>query len=216
MAGLYVCEFSDGTVKVGRSTRPAKRVVQHKSSASRFGLSLERHHAVECVAPAAEAERALIEQCCSASASQRGREWFYGLQFDTVCAWADAAASTAPRKPADSDAFNPWAPRRVRSLLCSATTITFECRACRSSVPSYKDFGDGFLCNACKGEGYRFKPIAGASELLLHGIQVPLWSREPDPDWPMLIPVRQIDSAWPHPDGRPAIDVAGPAAAEVE
>ncbi len=197
---LYVCEFSTGVIKVGRSGAAEKRLSSHRSVAKRLGAELLRGHVATTVGDAAAGERELIGRCAGAG-TKVGKEWFSGLDFDAVCTWADEIA----RAPA--------APARYRFVLRrdSYPVVGYICRACCVTHQG----PDAFLCSKCHDVGYLFHGKAG---LTRKGEPVPLWSavpfrdveiREVDcvaceelrPDVPWL---RIADPEWPM--GRPVID----------
>jgi DNA-binding XRE family transcriptional regulator len=89
---LYVCQFSNGHIKVGRSIEPKARVAAHADRVSCMGIELADHFIVECVGPASPREAALIRRCVEESETRFRNEWFAGLEFQSVCEWAGQAA----------------------------------------------------------------------------------------------------------------------------
>lgn len=95
MTHLYVCHFSNGFIKVGRSAFPTSRIAQHEDRVSCVGVELVEHEIHECVGSSVSAEAALIECCAKHAAGRTKNEWFEGLDFPDVCQWArDIAATT--------------------------------------------------------------------------------------------------------------------------
>lgn len=92
-AFLYAVAFEGGIVKVGRSTRPRKRIGEHEDRLSCAGINLLDRHIVECQSDATLAEAYVIAQCAEVAEGVRQREWFYGLQFSTACALIDEACA---------------------------------------------------------------------------------------------------------------------------
>src|SRR6476620_1183397 len=90
---LYVCRFSNGTIKVGRSIDPVSRIASHIDRVSCMGIQLLEHQAFECTGGALLAEADLIEMCVARANSRQLNEWFTGLDFTEVCAWADECAA---------------------------------------------------------------------------------------------------------------------------
>jgi DNA-binding transcriptional regulator YdaS (Cro superfamily) len=90
---LYVCQFSNGHIKVGRSIDPQSRIAQHADRVSCMGVEMVEHFIAECVCPAYEREQALISQCADAASRRFKSEWFDGLDYPTVCEWATHAAT---------------------------------------------------------------------------------------------------------------------------
>lgn len=86
---LYVCHFSNGHIKVGRSISPKSRIAQHADRVACIGVELVEHHIVECVGHSAPAEAALIERCAELASRRNKNEWFEGLEYTDVCQIAD-------------------------------------------------------------------------------------------------------------------------------
>lgn len=94
MESLYVCHFSNGHIKVGRSVYPKSRIASHADRVACIGVELVEHHIVECVSHAVPAEAALISMCSNAATKRNKSEWFVGLDYLDACNWADQCAST--------------------------------------------------------------------------------------------------------------------------
>ena len=93
MDSLYVCLFSNGHIKVGRSgSAAAGRIRQHAARVECIGIDLNNSRIFPCAGHSFPAEQQLLEKCESASADKRGDEWFSGLDFDAVCTWAEEIA----------------------------------------------------------------------------------------------------------------------------
>lgn len=89
---LYVCEFSNGHIKVGRSINAAARIAQHQERVSCMGVELMRRDAELCLGDSHAAESQLIERCSRAAAERFKNEWFVGLEFVHVLRWMKEAA----------------------------------------------------------------------------------------------------------------------------
>jgi hypothetical protein len=92
MESLYVCRFSNGHIKVGRSIDPNSRIATHADRVACMGVSLESSYITECPNLPEARERILIDACVKAGATRFQSEWFDGLDFDQVCKWAYDAA----------------------------------------------------------------------------------------------------------------------------
>lgn len=92
MTHLYVCHFSNGHIKVGRSIDPKARIAAHADRVACLGIELVEHHIAECVGFSQPAEAALIEQCANTATKRNQSEWFEGLDFPTVSQWCGEAA----------------------------------------------------------------------------------------------------------------------------
>lgn len=102
MSHLYVCLFSNGCVKVGRSIDPKGRIASHAERVSCMGVELTDFRAFECAGSPVVAEQHLIERCRDEAQSVKGSEWFFGLCFATVCEWAQDQADCAYAHPVRS------------------------------------------------------------------------------------------------------------------
>jgi len=88
MEYLYVCHFSNGHIKVGRSIDPKSRIAAHADRVACMGVELVEHQAFGCAGHPQPAEVVLIEQCTSSAKKRNKSEWFEGLDFMEVCEWA--------------------------------------------------------------------------------------------------------------------------------
>lgn len=102
---LYVCSFSNGAVKVGRSSDPDSRIAQHEERVSCLGILLNEKHTIECVGPVVPAETEMIQRCAGAATTRHKNEWFYGLDFTEVCEWAGEIATGVFATPAPRSSF---------------------------------------------------------------------------------------------------------------
>lgn len=89
---LYVCLFSNGHVKVGRSVDPMSRIAAHADRVACMGVGLEGSYSTPCAEPSAPRETMLIQRCTKAATDRFKSEWFAGLSYDEVCAWAAECA----------------------------------------------------------------------------------------------------------------------------
>ena len=94
MSFLYVCLFSNGHLKVGRSVNALARISQHEERVSCLGVELVDYRVFDCVVHPGSAEAALIERCAEACSKRNKNEWFEGVDFDSACEWAAECAST--------------------------------------------------------------------------------------------------------------------------
>lgn len=94
MSALYVCLFSNGHLKVGRSVNALARIAQHEERVSCLGVELVDYRVFDCITHPGSAEAALIERCVEACSKRNKNEWFEGVDFDSACEWAAECAST--------------------------------------------------------------------------------------------------------------------------
>jgi hypothetical protein len=90
---LYVCAFSNGHTKVGRSINPESRIASHAERVSCMGIELVASHTVPCASVAPMCETELIDLCAEHASERFRSEWFAGLEFKQVCEWANTAAA---------------------------------------------------------------------------------------------------------------------------
>jgi len=103
---LYVCLFSNGLIKVGRSIDPISRVAVHADRVSCVGVHLLEYRCFLCGDQTPKRELQLIDACASAATDRFLNEWFEGLDFQDVCRWAEAAtAAVVPASPRHAGDF---------------------------------------------------------------------------------------------------------------
>jgi DNA-binding XRE family transcriptional regulator len=93
MESLYVCHFSNGHIKVGRSIDPTARIAQHADRVACMGIELIEHAVFECDGTAAPRETLLISRCADAARARFQNEWFARLDYQDVCVWAHEYAT---------------------------------------------------------------------------------------------------------------------------
>lgn len=89
MQYLYACLFSNGHIKVGRSINPDARIATHADRVACVGIELIEYRTFPCAGNPVPAEADLIGHCTIHAEARHKNEWFTGLDFDTVCGWAD-------------------------------------------------------------------------------------------------------------------------------
>jgi DNA-binding transcriptional regulator YdaS (Cro superfamily) len=94
MSHIYVCHFSNGYIKVGRSIDALSRIALHADRVACVGIELVAHHIVACLGDSEQPEAALIDKCNTEAIKRHKSEWFEGLEFASVCMWADTFAHT--------------------------------------------------------------------------------------------------------------------------
>lgn len=145
MESLYVCHFSNGHIKVGRSIDPIARVASHADRVACLGVELIEHHVIECVGRSIAAETALIQRC-AANATQRNKnEWFVGLDFQDVCDWA--AECTMQNNTSDQsfgrDDGRVDFSAVVRTVMASGISQIEIGAYCKCSQPTISDIANG-------------------------------------------------------------------------
>lgn len=88
MSGIYVLEFSDELIKVGRSSNCAHRIDVHREHAATFGIKIERCWVSKKHVNTWDTEAALIAFCRKQAKEVTRSEWFHGLKFSAVVAHA--------------------------------------------------------------------------------------------------------------------------------
>lgn len=100
MAGwVYVVEFSDGSMKVGRGSSVAARMAEHARDAKNFGVEIVETWRAFVDDPTTE-EWWLIERAKAWGARTRnGREWFNDSVFDALVREGDTRFGVSPSAP---------------------------------------------------------------------------------------------------------------------
>lgn len=98
MEYLYVCHFSNGHIKVGRSIDPQARIASHADRVGCLGIELAEHFIVECIGHSAPSEKQLIELCAQHAVARNKNEWFVGIDYVTACEWATECAKSEHKK----------------------------------------------------------------------------------------------------------------------
>lgn len=75
---LYVIEFQNGTVKVGRTTNPDKRLSDHRSTGKALGVPVTRAWVSDAHEGSEATEQMLLNVLGQAT---EGREWFREVMF---------------------------------------------------------------------------------------------------------------------------------------
>jgi hypothetical protein len=138
---IYVCAFSSGLIKVGRSIDPVGRIAQHANRVSCAGIDLVEMSHAECVGTASVAERLLIGKCRESATSQHKSEWFKGLLFSEVASWVSEISSS---NDGDGEDLGMWT-SIISDLLASGLTqteIAFDCGELSQSLISQLYRGD--------------------------------------------------------------------------
>jgi hypothetical protein len=93
---IYVMAFSNGTVKVGRSGRGAKRTDEHKRAAQKFALTVVDEWMSPAHAEWHANEDELKKIALRLGGVQAGKEYFTGIAFADVVAGARKLTFTLP------------------------------------------------------------------------------------------------------------------------
>jgi DNA-binding XRE family transcriptional regulator len=104
MESLYVCLFSSGLIKVGRSSDPRSRIAAHADRVACAGIEMVNYQTLTCAGDVVARETWLIQRCADAGSQRFSNEWFDGLDYSTVCEWAKTAA-TMPIDADTNDSF---------------------------------------------------------------------------------------------------------------
>lgn len=146
MESLYVCLFSNGHIKVGRSIDPQARIATHADRVSCMGVELVDRFIAECAGPAIPREAMLIGRCADHAATRHHNEWFTGLDFLAVCEWAGAFALTPEAAPQPAEAFDPAKPNfrlALRTLKARGLTQTQIAARVGSTQSNVSDIASG-------------------------------------------------------------------------
>jgi hypothetical protein len=145
MESLYVCLFSNGHIKVGRSIDPQARIASHVDRVSCVGVELAAHITVECAGASEPREASLIGRCAEAATRRFKNEWFDGLDFAVVSEWAREAAALSDEDMRLPDAEPPTAWAGIVKSVQRRTGLN-QCQLaqeCGCSQPSISDLVTG-------------------------------------------------------------------------
>lgn len=81
---VYAVLFSDGWIKVGRGTSPNARIRSHQTLSAMRGAVLTNSIVSGPLVNASIAEARLIKECQAQGRAVHGREWFLGVDFDSL------------------------------------------------------------------------------------------------------------------------------------
>lgn len=127
---LYVCHFSTGHIKVGRSIDPVGRIATHTDRVACLGVELVEHFIAACAGASEPREAILIARCVAAADKRHQNEWFTGLDYMEVCDWAaQAAAQSIAEQPQEG---NRW-PRVIAELRGAGLTQVEISRLCNTA-----------------------------------------------------------------------------------
>lgn len=139
MSHLYVCHFSNGHIKVGRSVNPMTRIAQHEQRISCLGIELVEHFIAECVGSVVHAEAALIKECTERAAKRNKNEWFEGLDYTEVCDIAKELSLTdfkrKQRRPFPEPELGPFSSAMVRNKLHFFAVKDLQALSDASGIP---------------------------------------------------------------------------------
>lgn len=135
MESLYVCLFSNGHIKVGRSISPVARVAAHAERVGCMGVELVEHCILECAdASAVAREDALIARCREACEKQFKDEWFSGLDYRSVVCWAEGCAKDEVKpKPKGQSRWSELL-TELRAFGMTQTQIAGHCGCDQSTI----------------------------------------------------------------------------------
>jgi hypothetical protein len=137
---LYVCHFSNGHIKVGRSINPMARIASHQDRVSCLGIELVEHQIFECVGHVIQAEAELIRRCSEFARKTNKAEWFEGLDFLDACEFANAASRFSFVEPAVERGM--WA-QILDDLKSAGKTQMQIAKACGCSQASISELSIG-------------------------------------------------------------------------
>lgn len=87
---VYIVEFNDGTVKVGKAKNLQIRLANHRQDAEKFKLSIAQWWGSPLHRDYADTEKLLIEFASGTGDIHGGREYFTGVSFDRAVEFASS------------------------------------------------------------------------------------------------------------------------------
>lgn len=135
---IYVCLFSNGFIKVGRSINPEKRILSHAERVSCFGVQLTEHVVYKCSFEIKLVELALIRKCESLALKRHKNEWFEGLDYQQVVSLAHVLSETEPMPVGKRKAVVKGKPQNPTKTKKTKKTKAVKVKAKRQPKPETK------------------------------------------------------------------------------
>ena len=105
---IYVVHFNVGVIKVGFTRKPTDRIVKYRSTLSPFGITIADLWFSDPHGQAEDNESLLLSFCRAQAQQVRKREYFTGIDFKQVVAFANTLPCVPlcppPSKPAPHEA----------------------------------------------------------------------------------------------------------------
>jgi hypothetical protein len=134
MESLYVCLFSNGHIKVGRSVSPVSRIAAHADRVSCMGVELADSQHWPCQRNAMSAEFDLIKRCTNEASARYQNEWFAGLAYADVCAWAEQEATRTEHTKPETDTRWMRVLDDLRRAGVTYTSIAAQCKCGATTI----------------------------------------------------------------------------------
>lgn len=95
---VYVIQFSNGVVKVGKAVHPESRIGDHRHDAAVHNISIVDGFVSDAHPGQSKTERELIKFCAHhGTRTAAGNEYFTGIDFEAACSFADDAVGRRVR-----------------------------------------------------------------------------------------------------------------------
>ncbi|MFF4090435.1 winged helix-turn-helix domain-containing protein [Streptomyces nigra] len=142
---VYALNFNVGVVKVGLTSSPSKRIRTYLTTLLPFGISIADQWVSEPHGQAEDNEALLLEFCRARASTVMNREYFAGLAFSDVTAFAATlpyvAIRTGPSAPVPSETrYIRW--RQIAAII--QNRIDDGTYPAGSRVPSVVDISTEF------------------------------------------------------------------------
>jgi len=136
MSYIYVCLFSNGAIKVGRSISPNSRIAEHQKRVYCVGVDLTESKIFKCKRNEHMCESELILKCITNSSERRKNEWFFGVEFSEACEWAEKISNSviSTIEPVKQNHFQEKSPDIYQRYVCIE-----PCNASNGGVAKWKD-----------------------------------------------------------------------------
>lgn len=160
---LYVIEFSNGVIKVGRTNDPITRVKAHRERVACMGVQqVDVVHFI-CEDNAVGREAWLIAECSMRATVRHQNEWFEGLAFDEVRELAKQAAYQVGVTAPASASGTPDFAQIVRDLKVKGYTQSDLAAACGIGQSSISDIATGTTKDPSYSVGAKLLRLAEAT-----------------------------------------------------
>jgi GntR family transcriptional regulator len=169
---IYVVHFNGGVIKVGFTARPARRIGQYRSSLSPFGITIADLWLSAPHKKAEDSEKLLLRFCRAQSGQDDRGEYFNGIDFAKVVAFAGTLAY-GTRQVIPNDLAQPGPERQRRDPLQGRQgegrpnpVKPKSERINEGPVTPYRQLADILKARIARGDWQPGRPIASETRLV--------------------------------------------------
>lgn len=140
---IYAILFSNGMVKVGKTSNVERRIAQHAERVICIGVTIVKTFVRDCGGDgsASSVERKVIKWCQKMCDHRFSKEWFSGVGFDELCRFIDSVCQSSYLNN-DESFISQW--HMIVTRLCdNGMTQMSIAKECNCSQPSISDLVKG-------------------------------------------------------------------------